>query len=205
MALPHYQFQMYHPFLSFSNPDNSLFVKIVDGLPAEPGNIDNDALHRMASDAYKRLPPMKSKSDFNKELSNYHDELDGLRMGLEEMKEMTLRGTILLNSTEMEVNFKTAEDDLILTMAWSIYREDRDLNPWPSVKMEQWFIKWFSFLALINIDLAFRATAFRVEGAIDATIQASFAIWNVLTIESSNEMLQEEQQNLASQGSLARH
>lgn len=205
MAARHYQFQMYNPFLSFSNPHNSLFVKIVDGLPAEPGNIDNDALHRMASDAYKRLPPMKSKSDFNKELSNYHDELDGLRMGLEEMKEMTLRGNILLNSTEMEVNFKTAEDDLILTMAWRIYREDRDLNPWPSVKMERWFIKWFSFIALINIDLAFRATAFRVEGAIDATIQASFAIWNVLTIESSNEMQQEVPQSSASQGGLTRH
>ena len=205
MAVPHYQFQMYDPFLSFSNPDNSLFVNAADGLPVDPGSTDNDALYRIAREAFERLPPMKSRGDFDKEFSNYHDELDAFRMGLEEMEAMTLRGLILLNGTEIEVNFKTAADYSILAMAWTIYRENRDLNTWPFLKMEQWFIKWFSFLALINIDRVFYAKARQVEGAIDATIQAAFALCNVLTIESSNEMLQEEQQNLASKGGLARH
>ena len=52
--------------------------------------------------------------------------------------------------------------------------------------------------------IGFHAKACHVEGAI-ATIQAAFAVSNVLTIESSNEMLQGEQQNFASKGRLARH
>ena len=203
MALPHYQFQMYDPFLSFSNPDNSLFVKVADGLPADPGNTDNDALHRIGRDAYERLPQMKSKGDFDKELSNYHDELDVLRMGLKEMVAMNLLKTALSDGTEIEVNFETAPDDLILAMAWTVHRKNRDLDT--SHEMEQGFIKWFSFLALINIDRVFHAKACQVEGAIEATIQAAFAVSNVLAIESSNEMLQEARQNFASKGGLARH
>ncbi len=86
MAVPHYQFQMYDPFLSFSNPDNSLFVKVADGLPVDPGNTDNDALFRIGRDVYKRLPQMKSKGDFDKEFSSYHDELHVLRMALKDRR-----------------------------------------------------------------------------------------------------------------------
>ena len=114
MAIPHYQFQMYDPFLSFSNPDNSLFVKVADGLPVDPGNTDNDALFRIGRDAYKRLPPMKSKGDFDKELSNYHDELDVLRMELKEMVATNRLETGLSDGTKIDVNFETAPDDLIL-------------------------------------------------------------------------------------------
>jgi hypothetical protein len=73
------------------------------------------------------------------------------------------------------------------------------------LKLEQRFIKWFSFLALINIDRVFRAKARQVEGAIDATIQAAFALCNVLKIESSNEMQHEVPQSFASTGRFAQH
>jgi hypothetical protein len=205
MAVPRYQFKMYDPFLSFSNPDNSLFVKVADGLPMSPGNTDNDALFRMASDAYKRIAPMKSKGDFDKELSNYHDELDVLRMRQEEMVAMGLLETGLSDGTKIEVNFETAADDLILAMAWRVYRENRDLNSSPSHEMEQRFLKWLSFLALINIDRVLHSNACRVEGAIEATIHAAFAVSHMLAIESSNQILQEARQNFAFEGRLARH
>lgn len=203
MTSPHYQFQMYDPFLSFSNPDNSLFVKVADGLPADPGNTDNDALHRIGRDAYERLPQMKSKGDFDKELSNYHDELDVLRMGLKEMVAEKLLKSALSDGTEIEVNIETTPDDWILAMAWTVHIKNRDLDT--SHEMEQSFIKWFSFLALINIERVFHAKACHAEGAIEATIQAAFAVSNVLAIESSNEMLQGARQNFASKGGLARH
>ena len=203
MALPHYQFQMYDPFLSFSNPDNSLFVKVADGLPADPGNTDNDALHRIGRDAYERLPQMKSRGDFDKEFSNYHDELDVFRMALKELVAMNLLETRLSDGTKIDMNFETAPDGLILEMGWTLHRENRDLDT--SHEMEQGFITLFSFLALINIDRVFYANACRVEGAIEATIQAAYAISNVLAIESGNGMLQEARQNFASKGGLARH
>ena len=203
MALPHYQFQMYDPFLSFSNPDNSLFVKVADGLPVDPGNTDNDALFRIGRDAYERLPQMKSKGDFDKEFSSYHDELDVLRMALKELEAMNLLETGLSDGTKIELNLETAADGLILAMGWMVHRENRELDT--SHEMEQGFIKLFSFLALINIDLVFYANACQKEGAIEATIQAAYAVSNVLAIESGNEMLQEARQNLASKGRLARH
>ena len=86
MAVPHYQFQMYDPFLSSSNPDNSLFVKVADGLPVDPGNTDNDEPSRIGRDVYKRLPQMKSKGYFDKEFSSYHDELHVLRMALKDRR-----------------------------------------------------------------------------------------------------------------------
>ena len=74
-----------------------------------------------------------------------------------------------------------------------------------SHEMEQRFITLYSFLALINIDLVFYANACQKEGAIEATIQAAYAVSNVRAIESGKEMLQEVRQNLASKGRLARH
>ena len=128
MDVPHYQFQMYDPFLSFSNPDNSLFVKVADGLPAEPGNTDNDALHRIARDAFERLPPMKSKGDFDKELSNYHDELDALRMGLEEMVARNLLRSDLSDGIDIEVTFESTPDDWILGIGLDGPLKNQDFN-----------------------------------------------------------------------------
>jgi hypothetical protein len=203
MALPHYQFQMYDPFLSFSNPNNSLFVKVADGRPADPGNTDNDALHRIGRDVYKRLPQMKSKGDFDKELSNYHDELDILRMGLKELGARNLLETRLPDGTTFDMNFETAPDGLILEMGWMLHRKNRGLDT--SYETERGYITLFSFLALINIDLVFYANACREEGAIQATIQAANALSNVRAIESSSEMLQEVREHLAHEGAIARH
>jgi hypothetical protein len=181
MAAPRYQFKMYDPFLSFSNPDSSLFVKIADGLPTIPRNADNNALLPIAREAYKRLPLMKSKSDFDKEFSNYHDELDVFRMVLKELKARDCLVTALSDGTEIDYDFETAADEVILANGWTMHSENRDLNT--AHETERDFITMFSFVILIKIDLVLYASTRRAEGAIEAAIQAAEALSNVRFIE----------------------
>lgn len=197
MAINHYHFQAYHPYLSFSDPNNSLFVNVRNGLPADPGNTDNEALFRIGKDAYHRLYPASSREEFDEAFEVYHGLVDILRTSLKDRVRDGILVTALSDGRKIDVDFESAPDPQIVMMAWTLYKNDTKAMPD--------FINLYSYLTLIHIDMVFVAVAHRREGAIEATIQAAYALSNVLAIESGNERLQEARQVLAYQGGMARH
>lgn len=203
MAAYHYQFQAYHPYLTFSDPTNSLFVQI-DGIPAEPGNTDNDALFRIGRDMYKRLPDLKSIEDFDKDFVNYHEAIDTFKVNLKKLASEEIIGTCLSDGTQKEIDYEEAADHFILAMVWwFVNLKHFDLNAFAEVKLELRTL--FAYVALIHIDMVFVFNANQTEGAIESTIQAAFALSNVLSIEADDENQQKLKSRLAYQGAIASH
>jgi hypothetical protein len=103
----------------------------------------------------------------------------------------------LSDGRKIDFDFETAPVPQIVSMAWSVCKKDSNARPD--------FIILYSCLVLAYIDIVLVSNAYGREGAIEATIEAAYALSNVLAIESGNERLQEARQELAYQAATTRH
>jgi len=196
------RFTTYHPYLTYSDPSNERFVR--NGGKFGPVVVTEDTieLFRIGQEAYKKLPKVKSKEDFDsKLLPRYFKFIEKWRGILsDKCSQKTLKG-IFLDWEDFNIAWDRAQEQQILAIAWHLYSNYVRTN----TRGKYQFKRAFLFYSLREIDNSIIAMEIGRGGSIIAGIEASNALSNAISIESGSERLQEARQELAYNAALARH
>ncbi|MEX2524305.1 MAG: hypothetical protein WD750_05050 [Gammaproteobacteria bacterium] len=200
------KFLAYHPYLTFSDPHNSTFIR-PNGKQSKPLNSDTAPLFFLAKEAYSYLPEAESKEDFDDAFSHIWVYIDAFRNTFQEMDRENRTNVSVDNGTELEKLSDQDWEDLpserIMNILWQIYSIKQCASP---KEIKQAFTELFLLYALWEVENAL--VSLEVDegshGAIANAVNATNALANAMSIEMGNETLQQARRDQAVRAAEAR-
>lgn len=197
----HRRFQAYHPYSTYSDPNNKCFIRS-GGELCDKLDEDTSALFNIGREAFNRLPRAESKEIFDSAFSSYFGFIEYSRAMLALLfNKGTLKATY--NSGEQfEPDWHELDDSQIIAVTWQMFSKDKAQSDTENTEIIREVCLRHS---LREIDNAIIALDINESGAVIAAIEASNALANALSIESGNEKLQQVRRELAVQAANAKH
>jgi hypothetical protein len=198
MTFEYNNFLTYHPYLTFSDPQNTCFVK-PDGKRGEDATDDADMarLFFVGREAFGHPPETKSKDVFDGAYKAYFESIKNMRQMLQAAN---LEGRFVsVNSKKDKINVEwdNLENQQIIDGAWQLLSQLQ-----PNEEIKGLFIELFLFHVFVEIDNAIVGYHLDGRGAIAGAIEATKALGNAMAIESGNEKLQEARQEMSYRGAM---
>lgn len=190
----HRKFLTYHPYLTFSDGRNTSCFIDPNGNRREDLSPSADALFLIGSEAFKRLPKLGSRKDFDSALSAYYEFIGELRLAYR------ARNFVCKNhfGDVIDFDWSDAEDQQVVEVAWQL------MFAVPSSVDVDLYAELFLFRTLRAIDDAIIAMDLDSMDAISLAIDAANSLANATAITSGSEKLQKARQDMAYQGAIAR-
>ena len=195
------KFQAYHPFLTYSDPNNDCFIR-GDGKLCGELNQDTSALFSIGREAFNRLPKAKSKEEFDDVFSSYFGFIEYSRAELAMSVGMGIFRVESETGEEIELDWHELDDSQIIAIAWQLFSKNKNQ---PDAEEKTTIRDVCLRHALKEIENAVIALDIHEGGAVIAAIEASNALANAISIESGDEKLQKARRELAMQGANAKH
>ena len=195
------KFQAYHPFSTYSDPNNDCFIR-GDGKLCGELNQDTDALFNIGREAFNRLPKAKSKEDFDDAFSSYFGFIEYSRAELAMLVGMGIFRVESATGEQIELDWHEFDESQIIAIAWQLFSKNKNQ---PDTEEQTTIRDVCLWHALREIDNAVIALDIHEGGAVIAAIEASNALANALSIDSGDEKLQKVRRDIAVRGANAKH
>lgn len=197
----HRNFLTYHPFLTYSDPNNDCFIQ-GDGELCGELDQDTSALFSIGRESFNRLPKVKSKEDFDNAISSYFGFIEYSRAELAMLVGMGIFKVESKANKEIELDWHEFDGSQIIAIAWQLFYKNKNSLDAEEKTTIRDVCLWH---ALIEIDNAIIALDIHEDGAVIAAIEASNALANALSIDSGDENLQKARREIAVRGANAKH
>lgn len=195
------RFQAYHPYLTFSDPNNNCFIRGDGKLCGELGQ-DTAALFNIGRESFNRLPRAESKEDFDSAFSSYYGFIEYSRAMLTMLFSEGIFQAKSESSEVIKPDWYEVDDSQIIAIAWQLFSKNQNQPDADEKTTIREICLWHS---LREIDNAIIALEIHAEGAVIAAIESSNALANALSIESGDEKLQQARREIAVRGANAKH
>lgn len=193
------RFQAYHPFLTYSDPQNTCFVRH-DGKSLDKLKTGALGLFEIGLEAFNRLPKMESKEEFDKSFLSYFQFIENIQ---QKGTELTTNGSFIPideADEEITVNWFDLKEDQVIFTAWQFFSnnifalcEDKE-----ALKVA---LLWNALREIDNAIIAIELGG----GPNIAYIEARDSLVNAIFIESGEERLQQARREIATLGANAKH
>jgi len=164
-----------------------------DGEQRENKSSDTGALFRLGKEAYKRLGECQSQAEFDEGISGYYEMIDTFRERFTEWdNERKIKLVSERDGKDIAIEW---DNEQVLNTAWQFFTR---LENTTDAEIKRIYVELFLFHALKEIDHANVALDLGHSDAVYSAIEAANALANAMSIESGNEKLQKDRQDLFS-------
>lgn len=197
-----HRFQVYHPYLTFSDPNNRRFIGN-NGKPRGELGADTEALFLIGKKVYGLFKDPITKEDFDCGLELYSEFIEETRADLAELDATKALRFQFSGEIRNGIDWDEIEDHVIIELAWNMTNKHRSMLTIDEAATSH-LARVFAMHAYIEIDNALISLEIHSDGAVVAACVASNALANLLSLQLGNGQLQQARRDLAYQGAVAR-
>ena len=183
MGLEYRAFAAYHPYLTYSNPDNRDFIS-PSGKAETYTDANTLALFELGKNIFAVLNPL-SKEEFDGGLETYYEFIEHFCSAFQKQQENGVLKLVTPTGENITVTWEELDSDQVMAIIWQV----RSTNENYKQKInEDLLIHMFLYHALKLIDSSYIDVRLR-EGGVDFAISAANAFSNAQALIDGSDNL----------------